>query len=123
MLDKWDMRFLVLAEHISEWSKDPSTQVGPFGSGNPEPRFVIPSAKLAYAAVVGDRHIRGFITDEGSGRLPAISFNSVDTPLGQALLKSAESPLHIAGRLKTNTWQGKTSAQLHIDDAAPVWAS
>jgi single-stranded-DNA-specific exonuclease len=98
-------------------------QVGPFGSGNPEPRFVIPSAKLAYAAVVGDRHIRGFITDEGSGRLPAISFNSIDTPLGQALLKSVDSPLHIAGRLKTNTWQGKTSAQLHIDDAAPVWAS
>ena len=28
MLDKWDHRFLVLAEHISNWSKDPSTQVG-----------------------------------------------------------------------------------------------
>jgi dCMP deaminase len=28
MLDKWDIRFLVLAEHISGWSKDPSTQVG-----------------------------------------------------------------------------------------------
>jgi single-stranded-DNA-specific exonuclease len=96
-------------------------QVGPFGSGNPEPRFVIPSAKLSYAAVVGDRHIRGFITDEGSGRLAAISFNSIDTPLGQALLKSSDSPLHIAGRLKTNTWQGRTSAQLHIDDAAPIW--
>ena len=28
MLDKWDHRFLVLADHISGWSKDPSTQVG-----------------------------------------------------------------------------------------------
>ena len=26
--DKWDMRFLNLAEHIAQWSKDPSTQVG-----------------------------------------------------------------------------------------------
>lgn len=25
---KWDLRFLDLAEHISEWSKDPSTKVG-----------------------------------------------------------------------------------------------
>ena len=25
---KWDQRFLDLARHISEWSKDPSTQVG-----------------------------------------------------------------------------------------------
>ena len=99
------------------------SQVGPFGSGNPEPRFVIPSARLSYAAVVGDKHIRGFITDESNGRLAAISFNSIDTPLGQALLKSSESPLHIAGRLKTNTWQGRTSAQLHIDDAASVWVS
>ena len=96
-------------------------QVGPFGSGNPEPRFVIPSATLSYAAVVGDRHVRGFITSEGGGRLAAISFNSLDSPLGQALLKSDGAPLHIAGRLKANTWQGKTSAQLHIDDAAPAW--
>ena len=96
-------------------------QVGPFGSGNPEPRFVIPSATLSYAAVVGDRHVRGFITGEGGGRLAAISFNSLDSSLGQALLKSDGAPLHIAGRLKANTWQGKTSAQLHIDDAAPAW--
>lgn len=25
---KWDKRFLKLAEHVSTWSKDPSTQVG-----------------------------------------------------------------------------------------------
>ena len=28
MSDKWDRRFLELAEHISGWSKDPSTKVG-----------------------------------------------------------------------------------------------
>lgn len=27
-ITKWDRRFLVLAQHISHWSKDPSTQVG-----------------------------------------------------------------------------------------------
>lgn len=26
--DKWDRRFLELAEHIASWSKDPSTQTG-----------------------------------------------------------------------------------------------
>ena len=25
---KWDLRFLELAKHISDWSKDPSTKVG-----------------------------------------------------------------------------------------------
>ena len=28
MSAKWDIRFLKLATHISEWSKDPSTKVG-----------------------------------------------------------------------------------------------
>jgi len=28
MNEKWDMRFLKLANHISQWSKDPSTKVG-----------------------------------------------------------------------------------------------
>ena len=28
MTSKWDTRFLSLAEHISSWSKDPSTKVG-----------------------------------------------------------------------------------------------
>ena len=28
MMTNWDQRFLNLAKHISEWSKDPSTQVG-----------------------------------------------------------------------------------------------
>ncbi|HJM18430.1 MAG TPA: dCMP deaminase family protein [Candidatus Thalassarchaeaceae archaeon] len=28
MSKKWDNRFLELAKHISEWSKDPSTKVG-----------------------------------------------------------------------------------------------
>ena len=28
MVSKWDVRFLELANHISSWSKDPSTKVG-----------------------------------------------------------------------------------------------
>ena len=28
MTSKWDLRFIDLARHISEWSKDPSTKVG-----------------------------------------------------------------------------------------------
>ncbi len=27
-MDKWDQRFLALADHVGRWSKDPSTRVG-----------------------------------------------------------------------------------------------
>ena len=33
MSEKWDRRFLALADHISTWSKDPSTKVGCVGVG------------------------------------------------------------------------------------------
>ena len=96
-------------------------RVGPFGSGNPEPRFVLPAVRLSYAAVAGENHVRGIIEGEEGGRLAAISFNSLDTPLGQALLKSDGAPVHVAGKLRVNTWRGRSSAQLHVEDAAPAW--
>ena len=40
MNDKWNKRFLELAQHISSWSKDPSTQVGAV-IVNPESRNIL----------------------------------------------------------------------------------
>ena len=33
-IDKWDHRYLQLAKHVSEWSKDPNTQVGAVAVGD-----------------------------------------------------------------------------------------
>ena len=33
MNNKWDLRYLELAEHISTWSKDPSTKIGSIAIG------------------------------------------------------------------------------------------
>ncbi len=103
---------------------DSLERLGPFGSGNPEPRFAFSSARLAHAMVVGGNHVKCSIQpgQDGVGRkLQAIAFRSMETPLGQALLGHDGAPLHLAGRLKTNHWQGRTWPQLIIDDAAKVW--
>ena len=34
MLNKWDLRYLKLAEEVASWSKDPSTQIGAIAVGN-----------------------------------------------------------------------------------------
>lgn len=96
-------------------------RVGPFGSGNREPRFVIPRAKLSRADAVGDNHLRCILSGEQGGRLEAIAFRCLDTDLGAALRNHHGAPFHIAGRLQINTWQGRSRAQLLIDDAAAVW--
>ncbi len=99
------------------------SKVAPFGSGNPEPRFVVTNARIAHADPVGrdQSHLRLTLTDETGKRLNAIAFRAVDTDMGQALLKHGGAPFHVAGKIRINTWQGRSSAQLLVDDAAPVW--
>ncbi len=98
-------------------------KVGPFGSGNPEPRFAIANARLERAVPVGrdQSHLSCTLIGDGTRRLKAIAFRAVESPMGQALLRHGGAPFHFAGRLRLNTWQGRSSPQLLIDDAAPAW--
>lgn len=93
---------------------------GPYGAGNEEPRFVIPFVRVAKADIVGQGHVRCFLTGNTGGRLKAIAFRCVDSDLGVALLQSQGQALHVAGTLRLDSWQGRNEAQLVIDDAAPV---
>ena len=34
LLNKWDLRYLKLAEEVSSWSKDPSSKIGAIAVGN-----------------------------------------------------------------------------------------
>ena len=99
------------------------SRLEPFGVGNPEPRFAITSARLAYAKPVGrdQSHLRCTLAGTGGARLNAIAFSCMESDLGQALVHHDGAPFHIAGRLRENVWQGRSSPQLLIDDAAPAW--
>jgi single-stranded-DNA-specific exonuclease len=93
-------------------------RVGPYGVGNPEPRFAFPTVRVAKADIVGEKHIRCFIADQRGARLGGIAFRAVGTPLGAALLDTAGSSLHLAGRLRADEWRGEIRVQLHLEDAA-----
>ena len=95
-------------------------RAAPFGSGNAEPRFVLSHVSVAKADVVGENHVRCFLSDPGGGRLKAIAFRSLESPLGQALLNNRGEALHVAGKLRDDSWQGRSRIQLMIDDAAPA---
>jgi single-stranded-DNA-specific exonuclease len=93
-------------------------RAGPFGSGNPTPRFAVPAARVVRADVVGENHVRCILADAGGGRLKGIAFRSLDGALGQALLGAAGATLHVAGRLVADNWRGESGVQLYVDDAA-----
>ncbi len=91
---------------------------GPFGSGHPEPVFVVASHRVADVGEVGRGHVRVRLKAADGQTLEAIAFRCVDQPLGQALLASRGETVHAAGTLSINRWNGSERVQLRIIDLA-----
>jgi len=92
-------------------------QAGPFGSGNPRPRFGFPDVRVVDSGIMGKDHVRCvFSGADGKGRLKGIAFRSAGTPVGDALLNHNGLALHVAGSLRADDWQGRVSAQIFVDD-------
>ena len=90
---------------------------GPYGLGNPGPRFVLPNAQILHRVVMKEKHLKITVGDaSGSTRLNAVAFNCVGTTMGEWLM--SERTLHLLGELKRNVWQGRESVQFMIDDVA-----
>ncbi|MBC8158655.1 MAG: single-stranded-DNA-specific exonuclease RecJ [Alphaproteobacteria bacterium] len=96
-------------------------KVGPFGTKNPEPRVVLPDVRVSWSKVVGANHVSCSLSGADGSRLRGIAFRAMDSELGPALLNADGAPLHVAGKLRLNSWQGNETVQMFIDDAAPAW--
>ena len=94
--------------------------LAPFGSGNPEPRFVIKDVKIVNSKIVADKHIKSVLVGSDTTILKAISFNSVETPLGSYLLKKNIKEFNIAGKLSLNEWRGQRNVEFIIDDISVI---
>jgi len=94
--------------------------LAPFGSGNPEPRFIIRNLKLVNSKIVAEKHIKIVLVGSDSSTLKAISFNSVETELGSYLLKKSKKTLDIAGKLSLNEWRGQKNVEFIIDDISVI---
>jgi single-stranded-DNA-specific exonuclease len=92
--------------------------IAPFGRGNPEPRFMLRQARAQGVREVGGAHVDCCLYDPAGGRVRAIAFRSADRPLGRALLQAAGAPLHLAGAIKLDWWEGQPRLSFHIEDAA-----
>ncbi|MCA1453853.1 single-stranded-DNA-specific exonuclease RecJ [Bradyrhizobium sp. BRP22] len=93
-------------------------RAGPFGAGNPEPVIALPAHQLVYADEVGQAHLRlRFKSGDGS-IVNGMAFRSVGQKLGNALIQNRGQPLHVAGSLAIDRWQGSERVQLRVLDVA-----
>src|SRR5712671_6360893 len=93
-------------------------RAGPFGSGNPEPVIALPAHAIAYAEPVGQAHVRARFRAGDGAMINAIAFRAVGQKLGDALLNNRGQPVHVAGCLAVDRWQGQERLQMRIIDIA-----
>lgn len=92
-------------------------RAGPFGQGAPAPRFAFAGAEITGARRIGENHLR-FRAGGPDGRIDAVAFGAFDGPLGPLLSDPGAARFHLAGRIEINTWGGRRSVQLRLEDAA-----
>ena len=94
-------------------------RAGPFGSGHPEPIFVLPQHRIVEAREVGSGgHLRVKLRAGDGSTMGGIAFRAAGQPLGMALSQSIGSTLHMAGTLSIDRWGGNEKVELRIMDAA-----
>ncbi len=93
-------------------------RAGPYGQGNPQPRFAFPAVRVKFAKPVGQSHLRCVLEAADGSRLDGVAFRAVGQPLGELLQDTGGMPIHVAGNLKRDTWGGREKIELTIEDAA-----
>ena len=62
--------------------------LAPFGSGNPEPKFVLEKMKSLNNKIIKDKHIKSILVGMDGSTVKSIAFNCIDNEIGAYLLKS-----------------------------------
>ncbi len=93
-------------------------KAGPFGSGNPEPVFVLPEHKIVEVIPFGDDHLRIRVQAGDGARLELAAFRAGQGPLGAALAQGRGERAHLACTLSLDHWGGKARVKARLVDLA-----
>ena len=95
---------------------DEIEKLGPFGSDNVEPNFVVKNSILASVNQIGENHLKCLIKTPEGEFIEAMAFRSLSTPLGDQIQKNKGNSVSLLGKIKINEWGGRRTPQLHIED-------
>jgi len=95
---------------------DEIEKLGPFGSDNFEPNFVVKNSLLASVKQIGENHLKCLIKTPEGAFIEAMAFRSLSTTLGDEIQKNKGNSVSLLGKIKINEWGGRRTPQLHIED-------
>ena len=94
---------------------DDIKKIQPFGTGNPLPTFLFKDLKPIKSTILNDKHISSILKSKIGFSIYSISFNSVNTKIGEYLLNYKKN-LNVLGQINENFWNNKNSLQLTVRD-------
>ena len=87
----------------------------PFGTGNSMPTFLFKELKVIKTTILNNKHISLILKSKTGFSIKSISFNSINTKLGEYLMNYKES-INVLGQINENIWNNKKALQLTIRD-------
>ena len=94
--------------------------LGPFGSGNNEPKFVIENLRVIKSDIIKNNHIKSLLSGSDGFVFKSFAWNAVNTPLEKFLKKGNKKNFNVAGKMKLNEWKGKKEVEFIIEDLSTI---
>ena len=87
----------------------------PFGSGNSVPTFLLRDLKIIKPIILNNKHISSILKSKTGFSIKSISFNSINTKIGEHLI-NYKNNIDVIGQINENIWNNKKTLQLTIRD-------
>jgi single-stranded-DNA-specific exonuclease len=114
---KNDMKFLskISLNAVNKQFYDNLKKIGPFGSQNINPIFLIENLKIFKVKIIKKKYVSFFVKSRTGKILKAISFNILESDITQNLINS-KNEMNLIIQIKENLWNNKKSLQLIVLD-------
>ena len=107
---------IIAPSALNEKFFDEINYLGPFGSGNNEPKFVIENIKVISSYVVGNNHIKSILLGKDGSKFKSFAWGAKNSPLEALLNSNNKKRINIAGKMRLNEWKGKKDVEFMIED-------
>jgi single-stranded-DNA-specific exonuclease len=94
---------------------DDIKKLEPFGTGNSVPTFMLRDLRIIKPIVLNNKHISSILKSKTGFSIKSISFNSINTRIGEYLM-SYKNSLNAIGEINENIWNNKKTLQFTIRD-------
>ncbi len=92
--------------------------LGPFGSGNNEPKFAIENIKVISSNIIANNHIRSTLLGNDGSTFKSFAWGAINSPLEVLLNNKHKKKINIAGKIRLNEWKGKKNVEFIIEDVS-----